>query len=190
MTCATALTEAQKRRVKALARGGEPCADLLRPAFVYSPEQSLWSACLYEAVQTYLGVGILAGHKDRSEVRTWFGECGTDESRGARPGSFEWVCLVLDIDPASFRRSLFRMERGSRQPASGGQKVAHGSSKGRCHAACSRLVRAWWILPLEAMIPWRPDMSRPPRRSVTVPPASSIMRMPAATSHGERFRTQ
>ena len=78
-----------------------------RPTFRYSPEQSLWSGCLYEAVQTYLGVGVVASSKERQEAREWFGTT-FDESK-APPGSFEWTCQVLEINPARFRRSLLRI---------------------------------------------------------------------------------
>ena len=70
----SALTTAQKNFVRNIDIEGEPCSDLRRPTFRYSPEQSLWSACLYEAVLTYLGLGSGASNKERQEARAWFAE--------------------------------------------------------------------------------------------------------------------
>jgi len=111
------LTEQQKNYVKNIVEG-EACSDLRRPTYRYSPEQKLWSACLYEAVQTYLGLGTGVSAEERKKTRGWFTE--SFNGRGSSAGSYEWICHVLDIEPAPFRRMLVKVE----EKACGDKRVA------------------------------------------------------------------
>ena len=96
---------------------GMPSPDMDRQE-VLSPEQKLWSACLFEAIQCYLGLSPGTSHQEQLETREWFSVSYRDVTAPA--GSFEWACFTLDIDPVAFRRNLIRIEQeacGDKQQA-------------------------------------------------------------------------
>ena len=102
------LTEKDQQAIRRMSAEGEVCSDMRRPVFRYTSEERLWSACLYEAVMTYLGMGVCTREKDRQEAREWF---GATFAPGRSPvGSFEWVCIILEIDAVQVRRRLVRLD--------------------------------------------------------------------------------
>jgi len=121
---ASPLTNLQKRYANNVKVGGEACSDLRRPTYKYTPEERLWSACLYEAVQTYLCVSSGASPREIAETRSWFAETYAGEV--SPPGSYEWICSVLEINPAQFRRRLVQIE----QRACGDRRAARMILKG------------------------------------------------------------
>lgn len=106
----SSLNEHDRGVIRSISDEGEVCSDMGRPKFKYSAEQSLWSACLHEAVRTYLGVGSGVNRQERTEAREWFAQVFGDDGFGAPPGSFEWICFILEIEAAPFRRKLVRLE--------------------------------------------------------------------------------
>ena len=106
------LKEEEQNAILRMSADGEVCSDMRRPTFRYTPEESLWSACLHEAVLTYLGAGVCTREKDRQEAREWFA-AHFDSEVPAPVGSYEWTCIILEIDPVQFRRRLLLLEERS-----------------------------------------------------------------------------
>lgn len=69
-----------------------------------SPEHNLWTEVLMQAIYDIVGFKASAHRPvDQFEAKNWFlfdGFC---------PGSFRWVCNVLDLDPVTVRHHVFNL---------------------------------------------------------------------------------
>jgi hypothetical protein len=64
-------------------------------------ERWLWAGVLLDALETLNGRGLDHGAVAQAEVRAWIGNA---TARG--PGSFLWICEMLELEPAAVRRAL------------------------------------------------------------------------------------
>ena len=68
------------------------------------PERNMWAQCLEEAVECVMGRAVGCGRIERQRIRAremrWF------YGQNAEPGSYLWICMVLNYDPDVIREEL------------------------------------------------------------------------------------
>jgi len=95
-----------------------PSVDTNLTANRHTPEQKLWRACLLEAFRVATGRGTALQPQDPSYARRWF-------FRKYAPckeppiGSFEWICLALNLDPDYARQHIRIILPGGTAPKKG-----------------------------------------------------------------------
>lgn len=73
-------------------------------------ERKLWTRCLEEAVECVTGRRTM-GHSraERQRIRDremrWFSD------RNTAPGSYLWICMVIDCDPGAIRDEMAKRLR-------------------------------------------------------------------------------
>jgi hypothetical protein len=81
-----------------------------------SPEVSLWMMVLNQAALDLFEIrsGCSRGTRQvlTRAARGWF------NSEKSDPGSFVWVCAVLDLDASTLRRKVFALDRAAVRAAS------------------------------------------------------------------------
>ena len=73
------------------------------------PERRLWVRCLEDAIECVTGRAIACGRIERQRIvrqeMRWFA------SKRIEPGSYLWVCGMLNYDPGTIREELAKRTR-------------------------------------------------------------------------------